>query len=1070
MARQPKPPANGQGGGGGNRSWLTRIASGISAVASWITSAVSGAVSKKIVGYLVLAALVIVLAVPVIAGFWWGADRLGMMETHGEIIIDAPKVYTRERLVNDRFEQENWLRKQLKGMDKDFEERIQARTVRRMRRRIMLDVAALGKGVDPAVLQALNNAAAPGDKGESGGGNEPVQGLHVDRFHDHNAFREAIRDELMQTQLDDQHDIAGNTLYRLNFDATLVPGEDTSSLAFILIEAKEDGRDETVETEAKNIARQLAEQLSKQFTEKDAAQLAEQQEEAKKLAGLLDEQLNKLANYRHIYESWHKHLQRLFNRANIDRAKNLFGRLGGDQRKTDMERTELHNFLLAETANLLVKKKWAENDDHARKLIRLYIILARRGHNWFNAMGFKGYLEGNLKAKGYSIANLAFGPPPHPSKPDCSADGGQAGDHACRGQAAGEGAGTRGQYAPTLSPDKKTKIARRLFLRACTFKHRQNGKEKENRPTFRVPVWDQMDGKAADNTYTSKGEKKINKIKTVFMPCLPTADLIDASLEAAIGLRRKISSETANDDLGKEFVFLKIALKHFDTVRTSLANAEGDSKAEGDSGMRRGNTNTLSPPGYMDAKTCRNFVPVYKNFVKANLVRKDNIQTRKMFEPALWGYVCTLAGSITLQMIEETIVDFAIHKFSGQPRLDLPDVPLSCFFKFEKQGCEFGNCRMILHSRWEPKTALDKKTVKDCGEDWIVKTEFMDALTRDTKAFSYGVTPKGIVERISSLLAKQDTARIMLKGGLSSGAAVAGAVINILSESEKSLQGIRRNPLVVGLGDHDLGPGGEDNGTDDKRTKDKRKEKKIEKDRTVRFGWLLGPRYQDGDEAIHIPVQHTLSAVISVPGWWRGLKLNIWRCWINKRKIGAWSIMGVRKRATEICKDEEPKPSEMWVRLPGAVDEISAKLKYSVIERPYIRQSTLLQKPILEVGRPGEVIFEGGRLWRSTVVTLGNQQADRIVVLPHMRGIIAKFDCIKRPAGMTITVTNPHVFAVVWTSEDRTAELRVDLEPFQYSDGEIPCYADDSNFRPGDYSLSSDKKDKETPGMPNYQP
>ena len=40
-------------------------------------------------------------------------------KTEGEIIVDEPKVYTRERLVNDRFAEEAWLKQQLKVATRD---------------------------------------------------------------------------------------------------------------------------------------------------------------------------------------------------------------------------------------------------------------------------------------------------------------------------------------------------------------------------------------------------------------------------------------------------------------------------------------------------------------------------------------------------------------------------------------------------------------------------------------------------------------------------------------------------------------------------------------------------------------------------------------------------------------------------------------------------------------------------------------------------------------------------------------------------------------------------------------
>ena len=37
------------------------------------------------------------------------------------------------------------------------------------------------------------------------------------------AYREEVRSEIMETRLDDRHDILGNTLFRLKFDATILP-------------------------------------------------------------------------------------------------------------------------------------------------------------------------------------------------------------------------------------------------------------------------------------------------------------------------------------------------------------------------------------------------------------------------------------------------------------------------------------------------------------------------------------------------------------------------------------------------------------------------------------------------------------------------------------------------------------------------------------------------------------------------------------------------------------------------------------------------------------------------------
>ncbi len=52
-------------------------------------------------------------------------------------------------------------------------------------------------------------------------------------FRERLEFRELVRNELLETRLDDAHDIAGNTLYRLKFDTTVLPDNDTSAWAVV---------------------------------------------------------------------------------------------------------------------------------------------------------------------------------------------------------------------------------------------------------------------------------------------------------------------------------------------------------------------------------------------------------------------------------------------------------------------------------------------------------------------------------------------------------------------------------------------------------------------------------------------------------------------------------------------------------------------------------------------------------------------------------------------------------------------------------------------------------------------
>ena len=87
---------------------------------------------------------------------------------------------------------------------------------------------------------------------------------------------------------------------------------------------------------------------------------------------------------------------------------------------------------------------------------------------------------------------------------------------------------------------------------------------------------------------------------------------------------------------------------------------------------------------------------------------------------------------------------------------------------------------------------------------------------------------------------------------------------------------------------------------------------------------------------------------------------------------------------------------------------------FDVVQEPHLELGLSgLNRITLETGRRGDVILKGGRLWRSTEVTLGSQKADEIVVLPNMEGIIATFRCVRPQIPRIVDLR-------VWTSEGVT--------------------------------------------------
>jgi len=241
------------------------------------------------------------------------------------------------------------------------------------------------------------------------------------------------------------------------------------------------------------------------------------------------------------------------------------------------------------------------------------------------------------------------------------------------------------------------------------------------------------------------------------------------------------------------------------------------------------------------------------------------------------------------------------------------------------------------------------------------------------------------------------------------------------------------------------------------------------KDRAV-FGWVVRPSpTSDGGWA---PSHHRLAAVVSAPSWWKRLEFDVTACWVRPgvaavhavrifedpgdvcsiAKIGEVTSGNISSEADRTGKSDSPASLEriFRIQLPRRVADVTERFNFDFIKTPYfdnqwVRSFQRGRPPRLEVGRPGRLVLPGERLWRGTVVTLGELPADSIVVLPDMKGVIASFKCVPPPPGFTATNLNtegrPETYQVkVWTSEGRTRAVPVRLMPFsKRSYDEVPC-------------------------------
>jgi len=179
----------------------------------WLAWAKRHATFANLRHLLAIAGVLIVLAVGVLAT--WTMTR-----TPGEIIVSSPQVYTRERLVNDRYDEAHWLQKQLKLLDSTAD--LTTGTITKSIERSVHGGVTIGQdSTGPSSAETRGNSAGAVAKEAS---------LPFDlQFVIRASIRDTIRELALENSLDDRHDLRGNSIYGLKFDTTVIPGSERDS-------------------------------------------------------------------------------------------------------------------------------------------------------------------------------------------------------------------------------------------------------------------------------------------------------------------------------------------------------------------------------------------------------------------------------------------------------------------------------------------------------------------------------------------------------------------------------------------------------------------------------------------------------------------------------------------------------------------------------------------------------------------------------------------------------------------------------------------------------------------------
>lgn len=897
-------------------------------------------------------------------------ERLGILFPYyggdtARITVEIPAIHTRERLINDRNEQVAWIEEELK------------RT---------LDQSPFPP--DPQAGKTPERSPAPGGQAtatESGPGqlrSEWSSGVNLadrplDRFKELNAFREVVRTERAHAMLDDRHDLDGNTLYFLSFDATVLPGRKSRGYAVVSAwlsqppeawlprlsspekwfsspPAPDPSQVRSLGIGAVDAVRRIQEMRLKDEFEVyldwlDRVRLRMEDAVTATTAelSLPDVRIN-VTSADKIGPLEMRLCQRMVLApdkldAVATEARSAARAACRRALRRDGSKAAVGEAMLtsAETARDRVRKA---EDDAARSLGVMFEA------NYYEGLakavpGLQQYVGGLLQTQGQRLS--------------------ESDRQLLRAISKGPAA-----FFPTYSDAVGTCASR---------------KPEESSGGMPIPALDNLARTMAavaeqpPQLPSSRTERPRAEVQSFPLPCPYYATVPDTLRVLAL-----IEDALERDpQLGTKDLSLRITQRSSDRGEELRARAGAISK------------------GALD------------------LVReKIPVPSLSLYEgDARWVPLNDMSPSCLAARIESQ------RFMEGAPGV-LGDRGHSFGEFFDAEIVRRGDdCYVdVLQTRFwsetpEGNAAAEVRTAKapGAGDDgaakWARFQTMLEAATGATAeaqpaAYSYGLSPR---------LRRGFTSEQATNAGV--GLSVSG--YGAETRDTQQFSGTLYDPEIVGFT-----PRAAD-GTD-------------EQARAAGFGWIIGPRREGaGAGWRRLAVEQAqLGAFVAVPSWWRTVLLRVCTGFATERELPQAPDWWASDRASA---GHEPGTScrVHALRLPGTAAEFDRRLGMQVVRFPYIRTRRQNETPQeLIAGKPGSLLLEGGRLWRSTEVTVGAQRATRIRVLPNMEAIIAEFSCIDRPTtfigrdtGKLSEGYQTYIVPVhVWTSEGTTKQdLRVNV-------------------------------------------
>ncbi|WP_172331647.1 hypothetical protein [Mangrovicoccus sp. HB161399] len=186
----------------------------------------------RTIAFSALALAALVVAAKVAGPALDGARSRLLPETGGLVFVESPEVYTRQRLVNDRYQQDAWLRRKLEEIDAPGTRFIARTEAQNAALSARIGASGADGGEVPAPVPSAPALPGPGDI--PFGAKLTIQ----------SALRDTLRQHILENALDDRHDLSGNTVFGLKFDTAVVPGTNTARNPTVVVKIAESGVEE----------------------------------------------------------------------------------------------------------------------------------------------------------------------------------------------------------------------------------------------------------------------------------------------------------------------------------------------------------------------------------------------------------------------------------------------------------------------------------------------------------------------------------------------------------------------------------------------------------------------------------------------------------------------------------------------------------------------------------------------------------------------------------------------------------------------------------------------------------